>query len=126
MKLRLHKNSIRLRLSQPEVEKIGKGLALMETLETSLDGISNFSYCLQPMAYCEEIGAEFEQNILKISLPMDQAEAWAKTDNVGITHVTNNRVTILIEKDFQCLHQRPGEDESQNFSHPLADGQSAE
>jgi hypothetical protein len=124
MKLRIHKNSIRLRLSQPEVDKIGKGQGITETLETGLGWKNDFSYCLMPMEYYQDIGAEFEQNTLKIYLSKNQAEAWAYSDSVGITHVTGDRITILIEKDFQCLHKRPGEDESQNFSHPLADEQS--
>src|SRR5690606_17788217 len=125
MKLRIHKNSIRLRLSQPEVDKIGQGQDITESLEMGLGWKNEFSYCLMPMEDCQDIGAEFEQSALKIYLPKNQAEAWANSDRVGITHVTGNRITILIEKDFQCLHKRPGEDESQNFSHPLADKQSA-
>lgn len=125
MKLRIHKNSIRLRLSQPEVDQIGQGQNITESLEMGLGCEKHFSYCLMPMENCPGIGAEFEQNTLKIYLPKNQAAAWANSDGVGITHLTGNRITILIEKEFQCLHKRPGEDESQNFSHPLADKQSA-
>lgn len=120
MKLRIHKNSIRLRLSQPEVEKIGQGNTIMETLETGLGRENNFSYMLWPMENCQDLGAAFEQNILKIYLPMHQAKEWANTEKVSISR-TGNGVTILIEKDFQCLHKRAGEDESQNFPHPLND-----
>lgn len=119
MKLRIHKNSIRLRLSQPEVEKIGQGRSIMETLETGWD--NNFSYMLWPMENCQDVAAEFEQNILKIYLPMNQAYEWANTEKVSISQTSYNGVIILIEKDFQCLHKRAGEDESNNFPNPLAD-----
>lgn len=121
MKLRIHKNSIRLRLSQPEVDKIGQGQDITENLETGLGWENDFSYCLRPIEFSGDIGVEFEQNTLKIYLPMQQAVTWATTDEIGISHVTGNRIAILIEKDFQCLHKRAGEDESQNFPHPLAD-----
>ena len=123
MKLRIHKNSIRLRLSQPEVDKVGRGQDITETLETGLGWENDFSYCLRLIASSGDIGVEFEQNTLKIYLPRQQAVTWATTGEIGISHVTANRITILIEKDFQCLHKRAGEDESLNFPHPLADEQ---
>lgn len=121
MKLRIHNNSIRLRLSQPEVEKIAGGQFIMETLETGGGRENNFSYSLMPLENCPEIGAEFEQNNLKIYLPQDQADEWANSDQVSLKQVSHTGLIVLIEKDFQCLHKRPGEDESKNFPHPLAD-----
>lgn len=121
MKLRLHKNSIRLRLSQPEVEKIGQGKTIKETLEIGWAGENNFSYSLMPLENCEGIAAAFEQNNLKIYLPKNQGAEWATSDHVGMSQVPENGVAILIEIDFQCLHKRAGEDESQNFPNPLAD-----
>jgi len=44
MKLRMHNNSIRLRLSMAEVEEIAKGNPVQETLEFDGDGSNNFVY----------------------------------------------------------------------------------
>lgn len=118
MKLRIHNNSIRLRLSQPEVGKIAGGQFIMETLETVGSRENNFSYSLMPLENCSEIGAEFEQNNLKIYLPQNQADEWANSDQVSLEQVSRTGLIILIEKDFQCLHKRPGEDESKDFPHP--------
>ena len=121
MKLRIHKNSIRLRLSQTEVDKVAKGQAILETLETGGgDRESNFSYSLIPSDGNEQISAEFKQNNLKIVFPKNQAEEWANTDKVAVSQLSDKGVTILIEKDFQCLHKRPNEDETDNFRNPLA------
>lgn len=121
MKLRIHKNSIRLRLSQTEVEKIAEGQAITERLEIGGAAEDTFSYSLAPMDRCDKISAEFAQNKLQIVFPKPQAEEWANSETVGVTELAGNGLSILIEKDFQCLHKRPGEDESDNFHNPLAD-----
>lgn len=120
MKLRIHKNSIRLRLSQIEVDEIGKGKAISEQLEMGDHPAPNFSYSLTPITQNSGIAARFSQGKLIITLPITIAEEWANSDLVSITNQLPNGTTILIEKDFQCLHKRPDEDESQNFPNPLA------
>ena len=59
---------------------------------------------------------------LEVPPPIHRAVAWAKTNEVSLHHVqdkgTDLECTILIEKDFQCLHQRHDEDESDNFPNP--------
>ena len=51
---------------------------------------------------------------------MKTAEEWANSDRVSLVNKSENGISVLIEKDFQCLHKRPDEDESQNFPNPLA------
>lgn len=120
MKLRVHNNSIRLRLSQPEVERIAHGQPIVEMLDMGLGQQNNFSYSLVPIEGAVEILADFIQNNLEIVFPKHQAAEWANTERVGVSKQLNNGLTILIEKDFQCLHKRPGEDETQNFPNPLS------
>lgn len=120
MKLRIHKNSIRLRLSQTEVGKIAEGQAIVERLELGGAAENSFSYSLTPLAGCDKILAEFRQNNLKIAFPEPQAKEWANSEQVGVSELSGNGLAILIEKDFQCLHKRPDEDETDNFRNPLA------
>ncbi len=120
MKLRIHKNSIRLRLSQPEVEMIADGQSIVEVLEIGANRHDHFSYSLVSVEEAVEIIAEYAGNNLRISFPKQLAESWANSDTVGASRQMEDGPFILIEKDFQCLHKRPGEDESDNFRNPLA------
>ncbi len=120
MKLRIQGSSIRLRLKQPEVTtlaetgrvedriEIGPGAALTYALETS--DVSALSVRLD--------GSD-----ITVLLPRDQAAEWTDTDNVGLEAelaTDSGTLQVLVEKDFQCLHRRPKEDESDNFPHPEA------
>lgn len=120
MKLRINNNSIRLRLSQSEMETIAQGLQLCQELH--LGNKQVFSYVLIPCDAADFPKASFIAQKLEVRLPAHRATAWAQTDQVSLRHVQNEGTdlacTILIEKDFQCLHQRPGEDESDNFPNP--------
>ena len=120
MKLRIHKNSIRLRLSQIEVDEIGSGQSISEQLEMGENAEDNFTYSLTPVPKNPGITAKFSRGKLSITFPITTAEEWANSDLVSLIHKSENGITVLIEKDFQCLHKRSDEDESQNFPNPLA------
>lgn len=122
MKLRINDNAIRLRLTQSEVEQIGKGIPICQTLNLKTNREVNFGYNLIPLAKTQVINARYASNKLIITIPASLAKTWANTDKVTLKHVqdenTKNESLILIEKDFQCLHKRPDEDESDNFPNP--------
>jgi hypothetical protein len=69
-----------------------------------------------------EIGAAYGANQIKVFLPDAQATTWFETDLIGLEHnmpLGNGAfLKILVEKDFQCLTPRPGEDEGDNFPNP--------
>ncbi|MEX2591257.1 MAG: hypothetical protein WD426_00690 [Anditalea sp.] len=120
MKLRIHKNSIRLRLSQIEVDEIAKGNPIHEMVEVGENKENHFGYSLIPLEHIEEISAEYVLNKLDVTFPKKQAQEWASTEMVSVSNGPDIKLNILIEKDFQCLHKRPEEDESQNFPNPMA------
>ena len=120
MKLRIHKNSIRLRLSQPEVDEISKGQSIHELVEIGESEGQSFGYRLLPTDGIDEIYAAYVRNRLDIFFPREKATDWARTEEISISNSPGSTLSILIEKDFQCLHQRPGEDESANFPNPSA------
>lgn len=71
-----------------------------------------------------EMTASFSNNCICVYVPEDQASTWAGSEQeVGMEHLVRfdgngNSLRILIEKDFKCLAERPGEDESDNFPNP--------
>ncbi|MBD3627808.1 hypothetical protein [Cyclobacterium sp.] len=120
MKLRINDNSIRLRLSQSEVSSIGQGLPLHQELKLGKEQV--LIYSLIPGDFGKMPEARFLNQKLEVYLPAKLGEDWAKTDEISIRHVQNEgkdfECMLLIEKDFQCLHQRPDEDERDNFPNP--------
>lgn len=124
MKLRINNNSIRLRLSQTEVKEIAKGQSVTENLY--LDNNSfGLAYSLIPDEKAPSISAHFFGNELKIYVPKSLSDDWSNSDEVTMRYIQNegdeHENLILIEKDFQCLHKRPDEDESDNFPNPKSE-----
>jgi hypothetical protein len=121
MKLRIKGNSIRLRLTQSEIRQIGAGETIREEV---LFGTGHFAYALLTDPAIRTPDARFEEGELQVRLPAALAARWAHTEQVGIEERIAGRegtaLHLLIEKDFQCLHKRPGEDESDHFRNPAA------
>lgn len=114
MKLRIQGNAVRLRLSQTEVDKLAKGEPIFENTEF---GNANFGYRIRVN---REWKAEFAQGIISVSVPAEEVESWASTDQVGMQHIftfeKSSDLDILIEKDFKCLSPRKNEEDL--FPHP--------
>jgi len=125
MKIRIKGNSIRLRLTQTEVEHINNGQKVQESVPFGKN-LPVFQYALSVNPNADKISTEYVEHTIKISLPQTQAKQWTSTDQVGMEENINwedgTSLHILIEKDFQCLHKRPNEDESDNFLNPAAEG----
>ncbi|MBI1307559.1 MAG: hypothetical protein GC181_13235 [Bacteroidetes bacterium] len=115
MKIRIQGDTIRLRLSQTEVDRIGSGKSVEELTHFN-DG--TFSYELKTHETGEEITTGFQKGNMKISLRADLAEQLINTDQVGFETSRNRIPYVLIEKDFKCLTDRPNEDESDLFTNP--------
>lgn len=120
MKLRIHNNSIRLRLSQGEVKNVGDGKPVEEVL--NLNKAESFGYRLALSTEADTMTASFSRNRLVITIPATLGKTWAATEQVSLRYIQDEHsasaTLILIEKDFQCLHKRPDEDESDNFPNP--------
>jgi hypothetical protein len=122
MKLRLKNNSVRLRLTQGEVARLAWMGRVEERIEFGLEPQRIFVYALQAASDAENVRATFENNGINVFVPKEQAEYWTQTAQVGIeakqTIGGEKTLRILIEKDFDCLEPRPGEDDADAFPHP--------
>jgi hypothetical protein len=118
VKLRVRGNSLRLRLTRPEVSAIGRGERIEETV-TFAPG-ERLVYALE----CGggEVGARFAGGRITVSVPAATAAAWSASDRVGIEAEqaveAGVALRILIEKDFACLTAREGEDDTDAFPNP--------
>jgi len=117
MKLRIRGNSIRLRLTQGEVER----LKLEEKIEerVSFPGGEFLTYRL---ALAEVLYATLTHNTLQVDVPRAEALAWIYSEEISLEEQTlsanGDELRILIEKDLQCLTERAGEDDSDAFPNP--------
>ena len=106
MKLRIQGNSLRLRLSQSEVSQFSKTGFVEDSVQFAPG--SSFTYALESMSSLSAPKALFTNGWLRIQVPGADATDWVRSDRVGISGNqpldSGKTLTILIEKDFQCLH----------------------
>ncbi len=117
MKLRIKGNSIRLRLSKPEVET----LALEGVIKEQTDFANkSFVYCLKKDKG-SELKASFHNNELVVLIPGEFAHDWPGDNSIGIDNKLVDgslpELYILIEKDFKCIDDTT-EDQSDNYDNP--------
>ncbi|HUP02809.1 MAG TPA: hypothetical protein VMU19_02390 [Bryobacteraceae bacterium] len=113
MKLRMQGNSLRLRLTRPEVERLRESGAVVETARFS--GGSSLTYQIRKGTGVE-VHAGLADGALTIYVPTAQVDGWAASDEVGIS-AQDGVMHILIEKDFRCL-TRPPEEEPDAYPNP--------
>lgn len=121
MKLRINRNSIRLRLNKTEVEKFANNERITDKLFFGIAPAEILSFTLEQNSV-ENIQGTFHDGEITVLVPTKIAEKWVTTDEVGFEteQVLNNGaiLRILVEKDFVCLKPRENEDESDNYLHP--------
>jgi hypothetical protein len=125
MKLRIKGNSLRLRLQRSEIA------ALQETGEVA-DQITFGPAAHQTLRYMIEVGEGdtieviYVPATLRVRMPRTDVETWATTDRVGfeatLENGTDDPLSVLLEKDFKCLVDRPGEDETDAYENPAGPG----
>jgi Family of unknown function (DUF7009) len=120
VKLRILGNSIRLRLTKSELDAIATRGEVADRVE--FDGESRLSYRIVADAVSAPHAA-FVNGEIRITLSADRIAQWAADDEdvsiVGEQRLADGgRLTILVEKDFECLVPRPGEDPRDLFDNP--------
>jgi hypothetical protein len=123
MKLRIKGDSLRLRISRSEVEKLLAGDCLEETIHFTPERVAKFTYALQQETSLSRPTVQYSRNKVTILIPAEQANAWGTTDQVGIAEEISlgnlGSLALLIEKDFACLDRNEGDNEDA-FPNPNA------
>ena len=115
MKLRIRGNSIRLRLTQSEVALLCNAGKVSESVDFEAGG--RLVYSLVTSDTEDKIRTTFANACLQVTIPISQARDWIESETIGVEE-KNTLPTILIEKDFACMTERPGEDERDMFPNP--------
>ena len=118
MKIRIQGNSIRIRLSKSEVDK----LTTVGYIEQKTNfGKSAFGYCLQKQPAITELTAVYGDDKITMFVPQYLLANWAENNVVGFDAKMpvseNETLYLLLEKDFKCL-DNVTEDQSDNFENP--------
>ena len=121
MKLRIKGPTLRLRLTQAEVQALLDEGVVEERVPFAA-GVS-LVYRLRRAAAADGISATFRNGTLEVLVPERNAREWCTTQLVTLAReqpLPEGALRITLEKDFACLAPREGEDESDNFPHPEA------
>ncbi|MFT7589896.1 MAG: hypothetical protein ACI959_002117 [Limisphaerales bacterium] len=128
MKIRIQGNRLRLRLSQLELDHFALEGHVYDTVQFGPHESDALTYELIRSKLDDKVHAEFSGSEITVYVPAAQANIWTESEQVGIKHNmdigTTDELQILIEKDFQCLHKRSDEDESELYPNPDAAAES--
>ena len=118
MKLRIKSNSIRIRLTKTEVEKLANtGYLEDQTLFAN----NKFVYVLQMVDEGNELSASLDTNKITMFVPAVLIKDWPENNIVGFNAnmpvAENEKLYLLLEKDFVCLDETT-EDQSDNYENP--------
>src|SRR5262245_41755612 len=120
MKLRIRGDSIRFRLTQPEVTRL---VAQGSVEDSTSFGVQRFVYAIS-IGSGTEVVARLVGSRIDVIVPESRARTWAESDDVSMealqTHEPESPLRILVEKDFACLKERPHEDDADAFPNPKA------
>jgi len=121
LKLRIQDNSVRLRLTRSEVDRLSRDGSVSAAI--SFPGGSSLEYSVESSSMTGQPRADFSADRIVVQIPAPVVQKWAATEEVSIAGVQpldkNGELLILVEKDFACLAPRAGEDETDMFPHPL-------
>jgi hypothetical protein len=105
MKVRLHRNSLRLRLTPAEVAQL-RGDGIVESATHFPGGALRCQLRVDPAA--RSITAVFDGSTISVSLQQRAALEWADGNAVGLDAEIpcsgGRTLHILVEKDFECMH----------------------
>ena len=122
MKLRLRENSIRLRLLQTEVKQLRETGNVSERIIFGINPTETLTYSLRVSEDAENIYAQMTDNQIEIFLPLNAAEKWADTSEVGLYATQTigdlGELKITVEKDFVCVDRPNDKDNKDAFPHP--------
>lgn len=113
MKIRIKDNSVRYRLTRSEVNELGEKGVL--TAQTAFTG-QPFLYSIEAVE-TGELSAAFVENTIVLKMPKALIDELEHTDKVGFSG-QSGAVKLLVEKDFVCIDNTMGEDQSDNYPNP--------
>lgn len=122
MKLRIRGNTVRIRVSQSEMNEISNAGLVQDCADFGPG--SRLSYRVEVVPE-GPVSASYAADRINVRLPQDAVDRWQSPEEVAIEGEQplddGKRLKILVEKDFACLAPRTDEeDEADLFPNPRA------
>lgn len=121
MKLRIRGDSVRLRLTRGELDRLAADDVVTDACHFAA---ARLEYRVVRDRTATAPAADFIDQAIQVRLPLAQVDHWIHTETEVSIEGSQSRpdgagpLRILVEKDFACLQPRTGEDESDMFPHP--------
>jgi hypothetical protein len=107
MKLRIKDNTLRLRVSRSDLERLLASGRIDATIHFAPAQEAKWTYALEHRFEAVAASLEYKTTEIIIVLPSAQTQAWAESEQVGIYETyalgQNEFLNLLVEKDFACL-----------------------
>ncbi|MGB0063927.1 MAG: hypothetical protein WBP85_05725 [Terracidiphilus sp.] len=121
MKLRIQGNSVRLRVSRSELERLLRGERVEDAIQFSAAPESRLSYGLQAASQAKPVEVEWKPRGATVLVAQERMKRWGSESEVGIYESVDlgpaGALAVTIEKDFACL-DRSHADDSDSFANP--------
>ncbi|MGH9604085.1 MAG: DUF7009 family protein [Terracidiphilus sp.] len=122
MKLRIKGNSLRLRVTRPELDRLADSGRVEESIHFAADERSKLIYALERSPDAAELTVTFNLSTIALVLPAGVVDRWRASGEAGIYATVDlgpeGALEVSIEKDFACLH---GDDSGSADSFPNPD-----
>ena len=110
MKLRIEDNTLRLRLSEEEVQQFGQKGRVAVTVKLGPKPGDQLVYALEhsPNPNATNLNVVYAVGALDVQVPRDLAAEWVSTDRIGFSDsiqvTADQQLRVLVEKDLYCKH----------------------
>jgi hypothetical protein len=120
MKLRIRGDSLRLRVVRGELDELMSRGVVADRIR--FPGGRSLLYRVHVLQSGEPWKAVLDEDGISIGIPRAEAAEWFRPECVGarteLAVQDGATLSLLLEKDFPCLVERPGEDDSDAFARP--------
>jgi hypothetical protein len=124
MKLRILDDSLRLRLSQGELQRLHTTGRVEAAIGFGPGPAQRLVYALVVDPEAQRISATLTDREIVVHVPKAAAHAWIEGNEVGLRAEQSlgpeRRLALLLEKDWKCLVPRPGEEGYDGLPNPKA------
>lgn len=119
MKLRIRGNSVRIRVSKPELDQIAEAGSTEDKIQFAPANELRYRVDVKASGPVE---AEFRGSLLRVIVPRKEVDRWLEPEQVSIEGRQavgdGTHLRILVEKDYTCLAPRTEEDDTELFINP--------
>jgi len=124
MKLRINRNSVRIRIDQEDLKTLISETCIEQSLAFGDDPLLRLTYSIKiDSGITGPPQVDYHAGRIQVRLSPQDAEEWNSTDRIGFDNEQTfgaNTVRLLLEKDFACLDrpQARAEEDQHAFLNP--------